>query len=68
MKKESFGLMQDISYYMEFGSDKYTSNGIQPCKVTLDLGRKVIAGDDLLGDYTFEYGFRLYEDADATVF
>lgn len=41
---------------------------MQPCIVTLDLGRSVKAGDDFLGEYSFEFGFRLYADSDATTF
>lgn len=60
--------MQDIGYYWEYPSETYDSNGIQPCMVTLDLGRTVAAGDEFLGEYAFEYGFRLYDDSDATTF
>ena len=60
--------MQDIGFYLEIESEKYSGNYIQPCMVTLDLGRTVKAGDDFLGEYAFEYGFRIYEDADATTF
>lgn len=68
-KKASFGLTQDISWYSEEESFKdATANVLQPCLATFDLGKKIEAGDDFLGTYEYESGFRIYNDERATDF
>jgi len=69
-KKESFGLSQKAEWYMETSSALIGAdlNVMQPCVAQIDLGKKVAAGDDYLGDYEVWIGARIYADDIATTY
>jgi len=67
--EEEFTLDQDSAMYATQRSDvDKTANRLQPCFAVIDLGKKVKAGDPILGKYTLKYGSRVYASETDTTF